>query len=222
MKSLKIKILVKSNRYNLFNKLPLNYKINKFCFSSKFDDFTKFEDNMIRNDIRPDKKEKTDPHKYQIYKKIYPSLGKDPPLEPMPDFIKGTLEPRTTQHYHKSDAPNSLKLALKHNYPIIREPVASFYRMSVNGMNYHVFNGARYVSCKYILICLKPFGRILSYASYYLQGKNSPLYERNKLNYNDILVIVNAKNLYLTGRKLKYKMYRKPSSKKFQILINHC
>ena len=144
MKNVLNKYLTKINLKNISPNLNL-FKTNKVNFSSKFDDFTKYEDNMIRNDVRPSKKEKNDPHSHQIYKKTYPSLGKDPELEPMPNFLKGTLEPRETQHYHKSDAPNSFKLALKENYPIIRKPVASFYRMSVNGINYHVFNGARYV-----------------------------------------------------------------------------
>lgn len=53
---------------------------------------------------------------------------------------------------------------------------------------------------------------MLSYAAHYLQGKNSPHYERNKVEHNDILVVVNGKKLYLTGKKEKFHMYRKPST----------
>ena len=39
-----------------------------------------------------------------------------------------------------------MRLAIDNNFTIQRESVSAFYRMHVNGKNYHVFNGARVVS----------------------------------------------------------------------------
>ena len=160
-----------------------------------------------RQSVRFFSKEKTetklkhDPHEQEIYKKVLPSLGKPPAPEPIPPFVANIMEPRKGD-YHITDAPNSLAFALRRNFPILRESVSAMYRVHINGITYHVFNGARV-----------PLGRILAYSTYYLQGKNSPLYEPNKYECFDKIVIVNAKNIMLSGKKLKYKMYYKPSTR---------
>jgi large subunit ribosomal protein L13 len=41
-----------------------------------------------------------------------------------------------------------------------------------------------------------------------LQGKNSPHYKPYQVDYNDVVVIVNAKFTWLTGKKLEQKLYR--------------
>ena len=41
-----------------------------------------------------------------------------------------------------------------------------------------------------------------------IQGKNSPHYRPNKVEFKDVCVIVNAKNTWLTGKKLEQKLYR--------------
>jgi len=148
------------------------------------------------------KKSKFDPHKHEIYKKVEPSLGKEPESQPYPPFVDNIMEPRQGE-YNVADVPNSISFALRYNFPILRESVSAWYRIFLEkeGIKYHVFNGARV-----------PLGRILSYACYYLQGKNSPHYERNTYHVNDKIVITNASNIMLTGKKLKYKKYYKPST----------
>jgi ribosomal protein L13 len=50
--------------------------------------------------------------------------------------------------------------------------------------------------------------------AFIIQGKNSPHYRANKVEPNsDRCIIINANNVYLTGNKLKYKMYRHHSGK---------
>ena len=44
--------------------------------------------------------------------------------------------------------------------------------------------------------------------AYVLQGKNSPHYRPNQVDNKDIVVIVNAKHTWLTGKKLEQKLYR--------------
>lgn len=93
-----------------------------------------------------DKQFKSDPHTFSIYKKIKPNVGKPPPQEPLPDFVKTVMPPNKDLKYHPIDAPESLRYALNNNYPIIRESLSAFYRIHKDGINYHVFNGARVVS----------------------------------------------------------------------------
>lgn len=44
--------------------------------------------------------------------------------------------------------------------------------------------------------------------AFIIQGKNSPHYRPNKVDYRDKCIIVNAKNVFLTGKKLEQKLYR--------------
>lgn len=53
-----------------------------------------------------------------------------------------------------------------------------------------------------------------------MMGKNLPFTRPNKLYQSDTIVIVNAANIYLTGRKMKYRKFYKPSSKVFFNLSN--
>ena len=45
--------------------------------------------------------------------------------------------------------------------------------------------------------------------AFIIQGKNSPHYRSNKIDLtSDKCIILNAKNIFLTGNKLEQKMYR--------------
>ena len=123
-----------------------SYLDNKFLINLNYKAFSKIN---INND--KSEKLKNDPHEFEIYKKIQPSLGKNPPPEPIPDFYNKILETREEGQYHPTDSPNSIAFAIRNNFPILRESVSAMYRINVNGINYHVFNGARIVSF-YIII----------------------------------------------------------------------
>lgn len=177
--------------------LFLMSKLKTISFPNNFQSFL-FSETVNKNKT----KSKFDPHKSEIYKKVEPTLGKEPEAQPFPPFVNNVLEPRKGE-YNVADVPNSIAFALRNNFPILRESVSAWYRVynEKEGITYHVFNGARV-----------PLGRILSYACFYLQGKNSPHYERNTYHNNDKIVITNASNIMLTGKKLKYKKYYKPST----------
>ncbi len=56
--------------------------------------------------------------------------------------------------------------------------------------------------------------------AFIIQGKNSPHYRANKVEPNtDRCIILNAKNAYLTGNKLDFKMFRHHSGNKYFIII---
>ena len=44
--------------------------------------------------------------------------------------------------------------------------------------------------------------------AFIIQGKNSPHYKPNKVEYKDRCIIVNARHTWLTGKKLEQKLYR--------------
>ncbi len=128
----------------------LNNRINFVKIKAYFN-FTKplvYFNNRAFSKITNDKSDKlkNDPHDFEIYKKIQPSLGINPPTEPIPDFYNSVLETRGEDIHHPTDAPNSIAFAIRNNFPILRESVSAMYRINVNGINYHVFNGARVVS----------------------------------------------------------------------------
>jgi len=74
---------------------------------------------------------------------------------------------------------------------------SSYYAMQVNGVTYHVFNAEKF-----------PLGRMCVLAANYIRGKHRPDYVRDGRN-GDQVVIVNAANLRVTGKKRDYYMYRK-------------
>lgn len=89
---------------------------------------------------------KTDPHKFNIYKKIEPFFGNPPEHQlPPPHFQKLPPLPEG-EKYYAVDIPNVYQNAVDLNFPIEREPVSSSYSVFLNGKYYHVFNAARIVS----------------------------------------------------------------------------
>lgn len=176
-----------------------------------------------KNFIGDAKYTKSDPHKFSVYKKIKPDFGKAPDDQPLPDYITNILPLDSHQKYHPIDHEDSMRIAIRENYPVYRQPVSSSYTAHVNGTNYYVYNAARYVSLyikmlfNIFSVTLQPVGRILSTAAILLQGKGSPHFKRNKVEAKDIIVIVNAANPYLTGRKAVYRQFYTPSRK--QIIL---
>lgn len=65
-----------------------------------------------------------------------------------------------------------------------------------NGITYHLFDASRY-----------PYGKMCNRISYFLSGKHKPTYKRNEAGkVTDEFIIVNGNNMYLTGRKIDYKV----------------
>lgn len=57
-----------------------------------------------------------------------------------------------------------------------------------------------------------PMGRVASFAANLLTGKRNPMYTPH-LDMGDHVIIVNADKAVLTGKKMKYKAYRRHSGK---------
>lgn len=152
MKSLKFLQLVKNKSFTS----TLNFQsISSKLFCSKIentDSQNKKQDSLDYDKIELHKiqKEKNDPHTFQIYRSIKPTVGKAPEEDPIPPFANSVKPPLLGQRYNKVDEINSYKFALENNYEIKRDSVLSFYRIHMKDKTYHVFNGARYVS-KYII-----------------------------------------------------------------------
>jgi hypothetical protein len=147
----------KTNFKNLFSKYNTNNCVNNVLF--KFISF-KFSNNVDanananadkpkytgKNFVENKKSMKTDPHNFDIYGKIKPNFGKPAEPQPFPDYIHKLPPVDPDEKYHFYDIPDSIKFAIKNNYPIEREPVSAYYSSHVNGKTYHVFNAARIVS----------------------------------------------------------------------------
>ena len=58
----------------------------------------------------------------------------------------------------------------------------------------------------------KPIGRVASFVARILMGKNNPIYTMHT-DTGDHVVLVNAEKVVYTGKKLKYKVYRRHSSR---------
>jgi large subunit ribosomal protein L13 len=109
-----------------------------------------------------------------------------------------TTPPKPGEIYHLPYV-NSKLIALEMGYKeaFNRDPVSSYYSMKIKDKLYHVFNAAR---------C--PLGRMCTKIAFVIQGKTSPHYRPNKVEYKDVCVIVNASKTWLTGKKLEQKLYR--------------
>lgn len=78
-----------------------------------------------------------------------------------------------------------------------KEPQSCYVAIQHKGKTYHLFNAARI-----------PLGRMARMCSVFIRGKHKPTYDARLGNQGDICVIVNAKNLHVTGRKRDLKLYR--------------
>ena len=58
----------------------------------------------------------------------------------------------------------------------------------------------------------KPFGRVATFVATILMGKRNPAYTPH-LDMGDHVIVVNAHKAVFTGKKLKFKAYRRHSSK---------
>lgn len=88
---------------------------------------------------------KTDPHKAGIYSDTKVNFGIPAASQKFPDYLTKLAPVPSDQNYHYYDIPDSIKYAIKNNFPIIREPVSAYYSQHINGKTYHVFNAARVV-----------------------------------------------------------------------------
>jgi len=73
-----------------------------------------------------------------------------------------------------------------------KDPPQSMYcAVQHEGKTWHLFNAAR-----------MPLGRLATLAATYLRGKHKPTYDHMKPGWDgDFVVVVNAKNQWMTGRK---------------------
>lgn len=93
--------------------------------------------------------------------------------------------------------PNSLIYnALQGKTPDIA-PQSCYVAIAHSGRNYHLFNAERI-----------SLGRMAEMCANFIRGKHKPTYAKNKDDLGDVCVIVNAKNLHVTGRKFRQKLYR--------------
>lgn len=60
-----------------------------------------------------------------------------------------------------------------------------------NGTTYHLFDASRI-----------SYGKMVGRIAQYLNGKHKPIYRYNEPGFSDKVVVVNASNMYLTGKKL--------------------
>lgn len=51
-------------------------------------------------------------------------------------------------------------------------------------------------------------GQMCAKIAFIIQGKSSPHYRSNKVEYKDKCIILNAKHTWLTGKKTDQKLYR--------------
>lgn len=134
---------------NAFNNAFFNKSNMNFSTSKELNNQTTKDSKQVLNEK---KSMKTDPHNFDIYGNIKPNFGKPPQPQNFPDYINKLPPVDPDQKYHYYDVPDSIKFAIKHNFPIIREPVSAYYTSHINGKTYHVFNAARVVSSKFYII----------------------------------------------------------------------
>jgi len=78
-----------------------------------------------------------------------------------------------------------------------KEAQSCYVAVPHNGKVYHLFNAARY-----------PLGRMAEKISIFIRGKHKPIFDNNRVDLGDICVVVNARNLHVTGKKYRQKIYR--------------
>ena len=100
--------------------------------------------------------------------------------------------------HRMEEMPNHLMYRAYDGFVPQLEPQSCYVSVNHNGKIYHLFNGARL-----------PMGRIAEMISTVIRGKNKPGYDAMKGPVDgDICIVVNAKNMMVTGKKLRQKMYR--------------
>jgi len=80
--------------------------------------------------------------------------------------------------------------------PLLRRALAGINRISLEGLRWRVFD------CKGQVL-----GRLASQISVVLQGKDKPTYAPNRDD-GDMCIVINAKDICVTGKKLTDKVYR--------------
>ena len=77
-------------------------------------------------------------------------------------------------------------------------PGSLYVAVQKQGITYHLFDASRI-----------PYGKMCSRIAYYLSGKQKPTFRNNEPGVvTDRFVIVNGCNMYLTGKKINYKVLK--------------
>jgi len=102
---------------------------------------------------------------------------------------------------HRMDTiPNSLIYrAVDGKLPPTDEPQSCYVSVQNKGKTWHLFNAARF-----------PLGRMAEHIAKLIRGKDKVVYDRQvaSAEFGDVVVVVNAQDMHMTGRKKFYKMYR--------------
>jgi len=114
---------------------------------------------------------------------------------PKPEFTTRTFDPNI-RHRVDEVHPDLLYRGLQQVMPE-KEPQSCYVAIQHKGKTYHLFNAERI-----------PLGRMARMCAVFIRGKHKPVYDAKKNECGDICVIVNAKNLYVTGKKKDLKLYR--------------
>lgn len=77
-------------------------------------------------------------------------------------------------------------------------PGSIYVAVQKQGITYHLFDASRI-----------PYGKMCSRIAYYLSGKHKPTFRNSEPGVvTDRFVIVNGCNMYLTGKKINYKVLK--------------
>ena len=121
----------------------------------------------------------------------------DAPFVPKPEYTTIKFDPNIR---HRMDTMDNTLIyrALKGLEPDV-EPQSMYCAVQYEGRTWHLFNAKR-----------MPLGRIAELAAGFLRGKNKPTYVARLGGVDgDNVVIVNAAEQFMTGRKASQKIYRK-------------
>ncbi|CAD8110577.1 unnamed protein product [Paramecium primaurelia] len=124
--------------------------------------------------------------KEQPYVKDIP-MPKRPKLDPKDPYEKYELvKPREYEFRQALDERHT-----KNFYP-----GTTYVAVHKGGITYHLFDASRF-----------PYGKMCSKIAYYLSGKHKPTFRNNEPGkVTDKFIIVNGCNMYLTGKKINYKV----------------
>lgn len=118
----------------------------------------------------------------------------DPDIEAMNDdgtFTYYNLPPKDYRRLQNLEQELSGEMPDRRQARIAR---SAYFSVERNGTVYHVFNAETYV-----------YGRMMSKVATFLQGKHKPTYRQDSPIYGDIVIIVNATKVKMTGQKLRTK-----------------
>jgi len=96
------------------------------------------------------------------------------------------------------DFPNHLVYrALENGIVPKKDPESAYVAINHKGETWHLFNAAK-----------MPLGRMAAQIAVFIRGKHKPTYSLNRFDLGDRVVVVNASNVLVTGKKKTQKLYR--------------